>query len=380
MRAASEAQRKLAETWPRPRVLTALTPVRAERLKSQHTMAVHRVLPVSVSELPNRAGPVPRLLEGFLNRAPQHVIHAVATALARGRRLAPDPGWRFHIPGDDADQVVQFKRDIWTHYSDNKIQKPVVFRWYERLRIRLYLGNDLSLCLYVLGAFEPNEFVFLRDLLEPGMVVLDGGANDGLFSLYASRRVGPRGSVLAVEPSGREFARLTANIELNRLRNVLMFKLALGNRAGVTTLAVAEPQHAGMNAIDPRRSGQSMAAWTESHESVRLDTIDALVARSGVERLDLIKLDIEGSEVDAIIGARDAIARFRPTILLEVEGDRLASQGRTSEDLLEELAGLGYELWGFDAASGQLRSADSAPESASNAVAAPRGWIPPIPG
>jgi FkbM family methyltransferase len=272
------------------------------------------------------------------------------------------------------------KRDIWAHYRDNGLDKPIVYHWYDGLRLKLYLGNDLSLCLYVLGTFEPNEFVFLRTVLEAGMVALDGGANEGLFSLYAARRVGSRGTVLAVEPSTREFARMEANIALNRLDNIRTFKVALGSRVGEATLAVAKSAHAGMNAIEADNPGEPVAGWADSREPVSLETIDDLVDRSGLHRLDLLKLDIEGSEVDALDGARATIERFRPTILLEAEEARLASQSRTKADLTAVLEGFGYELWVFDGGSGQLRRAQPPGEPEGNAVAAPRGWRPPVLG
>jgi FkbM family methyltransferase len=104
-------------------------------------------------------------------------------------------------------------------------------------------------------------------------------------------------------------------------------------RVGETLLAVAEPRHAGMNAIDTRDSSQSPAVWTEFKETVPLETIDSIVARCGLQRLDVVKLDIEGSQVDALDRAGTTISRFRPTILLEAEEARLASQGRIKEDL-----------------------------------------------
>ena len=55
------------------------------------------------------------------------------------------------------------------------------------------LGNDNSLCLYVCGSFEPNEFAFLDKVLKPGMVFVDVGANDGYYTLFAAQRVGPCG-------------------------------------------------------------------------------------------------------------------------------------------------------------------------------------------
>jgi hypothetical protein len=113
---------------------------------------------------------------------------------------------------------------------------------------------------------------------------------------------------------------------------------------------------------------------------VSVETVDQIVAGAGLTRLDVIKLDIEGSEVDALYGARQTISRLRPIILLEAEEERLASQGRTKHDLLRVLDELGYELWVFDTGTAQLRRANTPDEPAGNAVAAPLGWAPPALG
>ncbi len=186
--------------------------------------------------------------------------------------------------------------------------------------------------------------------------------------------------MLAVEPSTREFERLEANIALNRLDNVKTFKVALGSRVGEALLSVAKARHSGMNAIEAGDAGENTAPWTSSRETVSLETIDDLVARSGLERLDVVKLDIEGSELEALDGATTAISRFRPTILVEAEEDRLASQGRTKDELVRTVHELGYELWVFDTGTGQLRPAELPAEPAGNAIAAPRGWRPPALG
>ncbi len=301
----------------------------------------------------------------------------MAVSLARGRGLALDPHWHFHLPADDAPQLTLLRRDIWAHYREHPTDAPIVFRWYEGLRVRVFLGNDLSLCLFVLGAYDPNEFVLLRRILEPGMVMLDGGANEGLYSLYASRRVGAQGLVLAVEPSTREFERLEANLALNRLVNVQPLKVALASRAGDAQLAVAYERHAGLNTLEPKILPETADLWGEVHETVQVDTIDALVTRYDLQRLDVIKLDIEGSEVDALEGARATISRFRPTIFLEAEDVRLATRGRSKEDLVQAVAEIGYDLWVFDPGSGQLRRSEPPASVEGNAIAAPRGRRPP---
>lgn len=318
---------------------------------------------------------VERLRRWYLRRAPQRLLIATASALARSRSLEVEPGWRFDAGAHDLRQVTQFRRDIWRSFRDRSIGTPVILRWYDGLRVRLFLGNDLSLCLYAGGSFEPNEFAFLRAVLRPGMVFLDGGANDGLYSIYAARRLEPGGKVISVEPSSREFERLRANLELNKLANVETLKVALGGEAGEATLAIAEAGHEGQNTIGRRVSNPKVE--TTGHEAVPLETIDRLVERHALERLDFVKLDVEGSEVDALEGAQSAIARFRPLMLLEAEDERLASQHRTKRELVDLVSALGYALWVFDEKTGRLRPALRPHEPEGNAVAAPAGWHPP---
>jgi FkbM family methyltransferase len=312
----------------------------------------------------------------FLANAPVGVIRATAQALARGKRLDLEPGWRFDIGADDTRQITQWRRALWTYYRDHGLDEPVVFRWYDALRMRVFLGNDLSLCLYAGGSFEPNEFSFLRAVLEPGMVFFDGGANDGLYSLYAARRVTTSGVVLAAEPSTREFDRLKANIELNAVANIRALKVALGAQSGSATLAIAEGGHEGQNTIGTHVSNPTVR--TTAHEQVTLQTIDGIVDEHGLERLDFLKLDVEGSEVEALRGAAETISRFQPLMLLEAEDERLASQNRTKADFTSTLLGFDYEMWVFDGDTAQLREPRAPDEPEGNVVAAPRGWRPPI--
>ena len=248
--------------------------------------------------------------------------------------------------------------------------------WHEGLRVRLFLGNDLSLCVFVGGSFEPNEFVFLGRVLEPGMVFVDGGANEGLYSLFASRHVGSTGRVLAVEPSSREYARLVANLRVNALDNVTSVRGALGDSRGEVTLAVAGGGHDGLNTIGPHASDLNVE--TAAHEQVELLTLDDLVLAHGFGRVDVIKLDVEGSELRVLDGARALIARDRPLLLIEVEVERLASQGDTKDMLLERITSLGYQLYVFDEVTGQLRSPRSPGEPEGNIVAMPGDRRPPL--
>ena len=76
----------------------------------------------------------------------------------------------------------------------------------------MFLGHDVSSQVYIAGCFEPNEIVFLDRILKPGMTLVDAGANDGLYTVFAASRVGPKETVWAFEPSNRELARLKHNV------------------------------------------------------------------------------------------------------------------------------------------------------------------------
>ncbi len=82
----------------------------------------------------------------------------------------------------------------WDFALEQKLRVPLSIPWYAGTTVDVTLGNDQSLCLYVSGSFEPNEFAFIDRVLAPGMTVIDVGANDGLYTVFAARRVGPSGA------------------------------------------------------------------------------------------------------------------------------------------------------------------------------------------
>jgi FkbM family methyltransferase len=310
----------------------------------------------------------------FLERAPHWVLRRVAERNARVRPLGLQPGWYFGLADEDTSREAAFRRELSMYFRDEHIRDPIVVRWYEGLKLRLYLGTDMGHCLYVGGSFEPNEFAFLSTVLRPGMVFLDGGANDGLYSLYAAGRVGDKGRVIAIEPSSREYKRLLANLRLNRIGNVEAVGVALGDTPGSAVLAIAEDGHEGQNTIGQRVSNPTVE--TRGHETVRVETIDGLVDERALERVDVLKLDVEGSESRALAGARTTIEHFQPLLQIEVEKERLASQHTTKDVVLELLDSVGYRPYVFDSRTGQLRPPTGPEEPEGNVVAGPAAWHP----
>lgn len=292
----------------------------------------------------------------------------LASLLARPRPPGRRPGWRFGGGAPGKDPVAWLRLILWEVFRVRRWSEPSLIRWYEGIRFRVFLGNDLSRCLYVGGCYEPNEFAFLGDLLAPGMVFLDVGANDGLYSLFASKRVGPSGRVLAVEPSRRERRRLEANLRLNAATNIRVFPEALYNRGGEMTLNVAGYEHEGQNTLgdfhyEIERAGR---------ETVPVRTLDERVRSEGLKRLDAVKIDAEGAEYAILEGAADTLRTLRPVLLLELLEGTLRRQGGSAARLVDLLNAAGYDLFRFHPRSGRLTALDHPAPAGENVVAIPR--------
>ena len=133
----------------------------------------------------------------------------IAEALTFVRPLTPYPNWYFDVDWQNTDLGYRIRRSIWTYFSRRKTFAALDVPWYGGGKLRMYLGNDQSRQQFVAGCLDPNEFALLDKLLTPGMVFLDVGANEGFYTVFASRCVGETGCVWAFEPSRREMEHLT---------------------------------------------------------------------------------------------------------------------------------------------------------------------------
>ncbi|HEX9398072.1 MAG TPA: FkbM family methyltransferase [Burkholderiales bacterium] len=302
---------------------------------------------------------------GLLDR----LLLVAARLLARTRPLAPVPGWRFGADLDRDEAGIRIRKWLFWHFQSLAAEAPIELGWHHGLRLRLPLGADAARCLFVGGRIDPNEFAFLDRVLKPGQVFVDAGANDGLYSLFASRKLGESGTVLAIEPSRRELDHLRQHAVLNRAVNIQVAPVALGAASGKATLMVADGRHAGHNTFGLFGHGGTRC---ELVADVPVERLDDLLAREALPRLDVLKLDVEGAEAAVLEGARGAIAQSRPLLLVEIFDDALRAQGSSARELIGKLDALGYELYTFDEASGRPRRAREGEALSLNVVAAHR--------
>ena len=289
-----------------------------------------------------------------------------ARELAFVRPLNTYPGWHFGADWDRGEPAFQVRQKLWREFNRRHLELPFEYEWLDGLRFNLYLGNDLSRQLFISGCADPNEFALLDKLIAPGMVAVDAGANDGLYTLFLAGRVGKTGRVLAFEPSQREFARLRNNVELNRLENVQLFDSALSNRDGEAQLRIAGYEHEGQNTLG---GFAYEGIETLRTEQVRTVPLDSAVAEAGLARLDFLKIDVEGGETRLLQGAQTVLRDLRPVILLEVLDSALRQQESSREELAHLLREAGYVLYAFDPAGLPVVAGEG--DFTSNMLAAP---------
>jgi FkbM family methyltransferase len=225
------------------------------------------------------------------------------------------------------------------------------FRW------QLDLREGIDFAIYLLGAFESSTADILRKLVRRGDIVIDIGANIGAHTLGLAQSAGSGGQVYAIEPTDFAFAKLKQNLALNP---------ELDARVHAHQILLAAERHA------PRQS-EIYASWplksattvhskhggrlvTTQHAEVA--TLDDFVARSGMERVDLIKIDVDGHEYPVLKGGSETLARFRPILVMEMSPYIHAEENYKFEDLIGLLGQHGYSLQDTDHQSSVPLDAD----------------------
>jgi FkbM family methyltransferase len=193
----------------------------------------------------------------------------------------------------------------------------------------MYLLNDayIGRSLDVYGEYSEGEIDLFRQLLRPGDVAIDVGANIGALTVPMARLVQPGGALVAFEPQRAIFDVLCNNLRLNGLANVQAFRRAVGSATG--TIRVPPLDYQGADNFG------GVALGGASGEEVQLVTIDSLA----LPRLRLLKVDVEGMEHGVITGARATLGRLKPAVY--VENDR----AENSQALISLLFDIGYRLW-----------------------------------
>ena len=190
------------------------------------------------------------------------------------------------------------------------------------------------------GAYEPEVTAVFRQVLRPGMAVIDVGANIGFFTMLSAAAVGPEGAVLAVEPNPENARLLEASRRLNGFGHVTVAQVAAGDALGLLALNTT---HSNGTTSDPGAELDDLLL-ARTVPCIPVDSLAAAAWR-GDRRVGLIKVDVEGAEYKALRGASGVIARDRPTIISEFSPTFMPGiSGIDGPGYLRWLHAQGYDL------------------------------------
>jgi FkbM family methyltransferase len=219
------------------------------------------------------------------------------------------------------------------------------------LRMRVDRAAYMGSLIYWRGIHAYAEAGVIRRFLPADGVFVDVGANQGELTLVAARRA-RQGRVISFEPVPLWHERLAANVALNRA--------GVSDHEGEADMFTSLDTSAQASLNEGLSSFQRSGSRDVPVGSFPLVTLDAWVVREGLSRLDLLKVDVEGSERAVLEGGRATLERFRPMLLLELNEETFGAAGYTGDTLAVWLRGLGYVLFLVDPFA-RIRSLEGRP-------------------
>jgi len=187
------------------------------------------------------------------------------------------------------------------------------------------------------GVFEARSTELCCQLIKPGDVVIDIGANIGYYTIIFSDLVGSKGHVFAFEPTKHYGTVLSENLALNSTENVTILDYGLSNVETSTEIDIG-PSSATMHSPEGYDD-------VISNEKIVLKTFTNFVKTNSISRVDFIKIDVDGHEPYFFEGAWDALATHDPIILFEVSHLHYLEAGVTAWDFYEKLVSKGYNIF-----------------------------------
>ncbi len=208
------------------------------------------------------------------------------------------------------------------------------------LMLSLRLHEHMESQIFWYGCYSRDVLITLQKFLKPGMTTIDAGSNIGEISVFLAKHVGPTGKFWAFEPMPGLADRIRQHKSLNDLVQLEVCNAGLGHETSELSIYSSANYHGEFNS--------GMATLFPSVErNIRIGSapivrLDDFIQEQAIQRVDLMKIDIEGAELSMLRGAEETLRRSRPVIILEINEETSESAGYSGADLLRYLASFGY--------------------------------------
>ena len=247
----------------------------------------------------------------------------------------------------------------WQLHKKLSSRRRVYAYWGTR-KVSCYPDSPESMWLVYNYYMDWDEFHFIKRYVRQASVVLDVGANIGVYTLWISQYLGNEGRLIAFEPDPQNCRRCAENIEQNSLEMVRLEQIALSNRGGKLEFSVGKDVENHLMPDD---------AVTGSSIAVEGTTLDEYCQLQDIARIDFLKIDVEGAELLVLQGATNALARSMIGVIQLELTDALKRYGIERSDLVELLHKHDYSLYTYSCVENRLHAVQEDDETPQNVYA-----------
>jgi FkbM family methyltransferase len=198
--------------------------------------------------------------------------------------------------------------------------------------IRDYVGHFLYF------GFKDGAHEKLMNLCKPDYTVLDIGTNIGSTLLQFANKIGEKGKVYGFEPDPTNYQACKNNISLNSFHNLEVANIGLGDKKGSFNLVVDTETNRGGNRISFENESQKTST------TIQVERLDDWVINKYINHVDLIKIDVEGFEMNVLKGAEEILKKHNPTLFIELDNNNLKQVESNAKDLILFLEKLNYQM------------------------------------
>jgi FkbM family methyltransferase len=207
----------------------------------------------------------------------------------------------------------------------------------------LDLTEGIDLAIYLFGRFERSTSLALQRAIRPGMTVLDIGANVGAHALPMASWAGETGRVYAFEPTDWAFRRLQKNRSLNPSVSQSLVPVQCALTDGASEIPKAF--HSSWNLMQNENPHPVHGGRLETASQAAFISLDQFIDKNAITKIDVVKMDIDGFEMQALRGGTNTIKKYRPFVLFELCPHVLKEHGTNAEDLIEFFRSIGYSFY-----------------------------------
>lgn len=237
------------------------------------------------------------------------------------------------------------RRHTINKHSNSFIAKLVANNYqYKRNTIRKFRYNDIDFIVdiydyvghYLYFGFLDIGQEKLISLIKPNDVILDIGTNIGSTILQMAKTIGNDGFVYGFEPDIDNFHKCYENINLNKFNNLSVENIGLGSENGKFYLSIDCDSNRGCNRITTKEG--------DNARIVNVVSLDNWVSTKNINKIDVIKLDVEGYEMNVLKGGINVIKKLHPILFIELDDNNLRQQNSSSNELVDFLMQLDYVI------------------------------------